>query len=265
MVKMDIICLQSIMNLVSIITPCYNAEKYLQQTYQSVSSQEHQKWEWIIVDDCSNDSSFAILQQFAKNDSRIKVFKNDKNSGAAITRNRCLEEANGDYVAFLDVDDLWAKEKLKKQIEFAQAKKAIFTYHDYQLIDPQGVFIKNQLCPKSLVAKDLLKFNPFATSSILIQRQLIESHSIRFKKHLRRRQDYLFWYEAIEACGKAYGMNDILSSYRLIGGDSLSANKKKMALIQWKLYRKEFKLSLFSSLYYFCFYAIHGLKKYFLK
>ena len=249
---------------VSIITPCYNAEDYIKSTYKALKDQTISNWEWIVVDDCSTDDSYKILTELSQEDKRVKVFKNSENSGAAVTRNICLNNAKGRYLAFLDCDDLWKKDKLEKQIDFHRKNHSQFTYHDYELVDAIGVHIKNQVCPKKMTARDLLKFNPFATSSVFIDRDLIEKHQIRFKEHLRRRQDYLFWYDAIKASREAFGMPDVLSSYRLIGASSLSANKKKMAVIQWKLYRKEFGLNFISSCYYFFHYALHGIKKYFL-
>lgn len=250
---------------VSIITPCYNASKYIGETYQYIATQTYNNWEWIIIDDDSKDDSYKIISELAKEDERIKVFKNDVNSGAAITRNNCLKKSTGGFIAFLDSDDVWKPEKLKKQIQFMQDSKCTFSYHNYELIDARGEFIKNQLLPDEVSASDLLKCNPFATSSIVISSEHLKENNIWFKEHLRRRQDYLFWFDNIRSGKSAKGMKDILSGYRLIGGDSLSANKKKMAIIQWKLYRDEFKLSFVPRMYYFLHYAVHGIKKYFLK
>ena len=250
---------------VSIISPCYNAADYIKETYQYLVCQTYQNWEWIVVDDCSTDHSLQELREISNLDSRVLIFVNDVNSGAAITRNNCLNKASGELVAFLDIDDIWSPNKLKLQVSFMKQHGYKFTYHDYCLVDADAAFIKNQLTPVNVNAANLLKFNPFATSSVMISRGLIESHSIRFKIHLRRRQDYLFWYDVLLKCDKAYKINGNLSSYRLIGESSLSANKKKMAQIQWSLYRTEFKLNIIKSIYYFCHYAIHGVQKYFLK
>lgn len=252
------------MKKISIITPCYNSEFYLREAYKAVSAQSHSNWEWIIADDCSTDNSWNILNEFKSSDSRVKIFKNSRNSGAAVTRNNCLNNATGDYVAFLDSDDLWSPDKLEKQIRFSLDNDIDYTYHNYWTIDSEGKQLKEQLTPPSIEQVDLYKFNPFATSSIMIKRSVIESNHIRFRNHLRRRQDYFFWFDTIGVSNKAQGLNELLSSYRIFGGDSLSANKKKMALIQWQLYRTEFNLNIIQSFYYFVFYAIHGIKKYFI-
>jgi teichuronic acid biosynthesis glycosyltransferase TuaG len=248
---------------VSIITPCFNASKFIEVTYSSLKNQTFTEWEWVIVDDCSTDKSRDILLHLAKNDNRIKLSKNSKNSGAAITRNNSLNKATGEYLAFLDADDEWVPQKLENQLNFMIKNKIDFSYHDYWTVNPDGLKIKKQTCPTHITAKDLLKFNPFATSSVMIKSDLIEINSIRFKEHLLRRQDYLFWYTALIVSTKARCLHQELSYYRIFGSDSLSSNKKMMATIQWRLYRNEFKLGLVPSIYYFIHYAIHGLKKYF--
>lgn len=252
------------MKLVSIITPCYNAKEFLQETYECLKAQSYSNWEWIVTDDCSTDDSYEKLKQLSKEDNRIKIFQNKQNSGAAITRNTSLVQASGQFIAFLDCDDLWKKTKLEKQIELMEKDNIDFSYHSYEMIDSSGTHIKQMHPPLNTNAKEILKFNPFATSSVIIKKEVIDKGSIRFPNHLRRRQDYIFWYQSLLNSNKAIGLKEVLSSYRIVGNSSLSANKKKMALIQWQLYRNEFKLNLFASFYYFIHYAIHGVKKYFL-
>lgn len=252
------------MELVSIITPCYNAAPFIQQTYDCLKEQIYTHWEWIIFDDCSTDESAKIFQDLAEQDKRVKFHQNMQNQGAAVTRNNCLDKASGKYIAFLDCDDLWSPIKLEKQISFMQDKQIGFSHHAYKMIDASSKDIKTMPAPDKVSMKAILKFNPFATSSIIIGADIIQNNHIRFKEHLRRRQDYLFWYECLEHVPYSYGIQNLLSSYRLVGSTSLSANKKKMALIQWQLYRREFKLNILQSFYYFAHYAVHGLKKYFL-
>lgn len=103
---------------VSIITPIYNCEKFLPKTIECVINQTYTDWEMLLVDDCSPDNSAKIIKKYAKDDNRIKYFKLDKNSGAAIARNKALEESKGRFIAYLDADDLWKSEKLEKQVEF---------------------------------------------------------------------------------------------------------------------------------------------------
>ena len=107
-------------DLVSIVTPVYNSEKFIEETIKSVQDQTYKNWEWILVNDCSVDKSAEIIEQYIKNDSRIKLINLKENSGAAIARNTGIEQSKGKYIAFLDSDDLWVKEKLEKQIKFSK-------------------------------------------------------------------------------------------------------------------------------------------------
>ncbi len=252
------------MEKISIITPCFNAEKYIEETYNSIKAQTHSNWEWVIVDDCSTDRSIKIIDAIRLKDNRVKLFKNMQNSGAAVTRNSSLDNATGSFVAFLDIDDLWVPTKLEQQVNSMLKNNIDFSYHNYKLVDASGKLLKSQSCPLRMTSIDLLKFNPFATSSIMIRKNILDQKAIRFKVHLRRRQDYLFWFDVLNELSHGFLIQGELSSYRIFGSDSLSANKKKMATIQWKLYREEFNLNIFASAYYFCHYAIHGLRKYFL-
>ena len=253
------------MKTVSIITPCYNAERFVQLTYKSLQNQSFHNWEWIVTNDNSSDNTLEILTRMSEKDSRVKVFNHDKNMGAAIARNTSLNHATGEYVAFLDVDDLWDQEKLKIQISFMEKENISFSYHHYNIVTDDGEVIKMQQVPLKYTSQDLLKFNPFATSSIMIKATVINSHNIRFKEHLRRRQDYIFWYDVLKHLQNAKAINDVLSSYRLVGDSSLSANKKKMAIIQWKILKDEFNVNFLLRIYYFLCYANHGIKKYFFK
>ena len=119
--------------LVSIIMPSWNTGRFIAESIESVINQTYANWELLIVDDCSTDNTNEVVRKF--NDDRIKFFKNEKNSGAAITRNRALREANGEWIAFLDSDDLWLPKKLEHQILFMKKHNLIFSYHDYVKID----------------------------------------------------------------------------------------------------------------------------------
>ena len=122
--------------LVSIIMPSWNTGRFIAESIQSVLNQTYQDWELLIVDDCSTDNTDEIVAGF--NDKRIRYFKNEKNSGAAITRNRAIREARGEWIAFLDSDDLWSPEKLAKQLNFMNEHGYVFSYHDFVKIDEES-------------------------------------------------------------------------------------------------------------------------------
>ncbi|HBK83026.1 MAG TPA: glycosyl transferase, partial [Flavobacterium sp.] len=125
--------------LVSIITPSYNVAKFIAETIQSVQNQTYQNWEMIIVDDNSSDETVSIVTKYILNDSRICLYQLQKNCGAGVARNKAIEMAQGNFIAFLDADDLWKPEKLEKQLRFMQEQNIPFTYSFYEIINENGV------------------------------------------------------------------------------------------------------------------------------
>ena len=124
-------------NLVSIIMPSWNTAQFIAESIQSVINQTYKNWELLIVDDCSTDDTDNIVEPFLT-DARIKYFKNEKNSGAALTRNRAMREAKGEWIAFLDSDDLWMPEKLEKQIRFMNEHNYTLSFTEYEKIDEEN-------------------------------------------------------------------------------------------------------------------------------
>jgi len=129
--------------LVSIIMPSWNTDKFIGESIQCVIDQTYQNWELLIVDDCSTDKTDEVVASFK--DDRIKYFKNEKNSGAANTRNRAMREAKGEWIAFLDADDLWMPEKLEKQVHFMKSNGYVLSYTEYEKIDEEdkklGIYV----------------------------------------------------------------------------------------------------------------------------
>ena len=247
---------------VSIITPCFNSAKFLESTFSSVMSQSLSDWEWILIDDCSSDNTFEIIKSWANKDQRIKALKNETNSGAAFTRNVGLKNATGEFVAFLDADDLWTQDKLEKQFKFMDSNNLSFSYHDYDIVDSNSTFIKSMNAPAIVEKKLLEQFNPIFTSSVMMKKDSIKE--IRFKVELRRRQDYIFWHDMIGVTKVAKNVGMTLGSYRVGNQESLSHNKFRAVKIQWNIYRTEFKLGRMKSTQSLMAYAFHGIKKYFL-
>lgn len=122
--------------LVSIIMPSWNTAKFIAESIQCVVKQTYQNWELIIVDDCSTDNTDEVVASFLK-DKRIKYLHNEKNSGAALTRNKAMREAQGEWIAFLDSDDLWTHDKLEKQVSFMKENGFVLSYTEYEKIDEE--------------------------------------------------------------------------------------------------------------------------------
>ncbi|EEF78466.1 glycosyltransferase family 2 protein [Methylophaga thiooxydans] len=240
---------------VSIITPLHNAEAYISQTIGSVLHQTYQKWELIIVDDVSEDDSVQIVENFSKNDARIKLIRLRENSGAAVARNTAIETAKGRYIAFLDSDDVWLPEKLERQLTFMQENNYPFSFSAYERIDENGRSLGTVGVPKKVNYKQMLKTSVIGCLTAMYD----TSHFGKvYMPLIRKRQDYGLWLKLLKQTDFAHGLQTSLGKYR-IRRDSISANKMNTATYNWRLYRQVEKLSFLASCYYFSHYAVRGL------
>ena len=244
--------------LVSIITPVYNAEDFVEETIRSVQSQTYKNWEMLLVDDCSTDSSANIISLFAENDERIKYIRLEQNSGAAVTRNTGIEKARGNFIAFLDSDDVWKKDKLERQVEFLRDKKVGFCFTSYRYFLENGeILLKVARAPEKIDYNGLLKNTIIGCSTVLIDRNIIGDFRMT---NVRRGQDTATWLQLLKKVDYAYGLYDDLVLYRVVNG-SLSSNKIKAIKRTWNTYRNVEHLSVAKSCYVFVFYAYNALKK----
>jgi glycosyltransferase involved in cell wall biosynthesis len=247
-------------SLVSIITPLYNSENFISKTIDSVLNQTYKNWEMIIVDDCSTDSGVNIVKRYQKECKKIKLIKLNDNSGAAVTRNVAIKKANGRFIAFLDSDDYWHPEKLKKQISFMLNNNYAFTYTYYQNVD-----INNKK-GKIITAPDNVTYHGLLDSGVIgCLTAIYDSNKLDkvYMPLIRKRQDYALWLKILKKDIKAYCLDEVLAYYRK-GNDSISSNKLSAAKYQWKIYREIEKLSLLKSLYHFIKYFYLGtIKHYF--
>ena len=219
-------------DLVSIVMPSYNTGQYIASSVESVLSQTYQNWELLIVDDCSTDNTDEIMASF--HDERIKYFKNEKNSGAATSRNRALREAKGKWIAFLDSDDLWLPEKLERQISFMQRNGYSFSYTDY-MIQLNGEWIPYVYTgPRVITRRKMYNYCYFSTITVMYDLDVIGLIQI---EDLRKNNDYAMWLEAIEKCN-CYHFPECLSYYIKHEGSVSSGSKLKLIKWHYVLYRK---------------------------
>ncbi|KGF13008.1 glycosyl transferase [Peptostreptococcus sp. MV1] len=244
--------------LVSIITPVYNAEEFIVETIESVQAQTFKDWELLLVDDCSKDSSGKLIEAKAKGDDRIKYIKLEKNSGAAVTRNIGLSEAQGRYVAFLDSDDIWKPEKLEKQLAFLADREVAFCFTSYRYTNSDGSpTSKVARAPEKIDYNGLLKNTIIGCSTVLIDRELMGDFMMT---NVRRGQDTATWLHLLKRVDYAYGIYEDLVWYRIVK-ESLSHNKFNAIKRTWNTYRNIEKLSLWKASYVFIFYAYNAAKK----
>lgn len=245
--------------LISIITPVYNSDKYIIDTINSVLSQTYQNWQLILVDDGSRDASIKIIDEFRSKDSRIEVIKNPQNIGPARSRNKGIERATGDYIAFLDSDDIWLPEFLETMISFSVANDYDFVFSSYKRTDENlNPLYKDFIVPEKVNYDSLLKTCPISCLTALIN---ISSIGKYYMPDIDKRQDYGLWLSILKDVEYAYGFTKPLAIYRIRKG-SVSRNKFKAMLYVWRIYRDVEKLNFFYSLYLLVNYAYSGYRKY---
>ena len=242
--------------LVTIITPVYNAEKFLDETIKSVLSQTYTNWEMILVDDCSTDSSYKIAKSYSQADSRIHLYQNKVNSGTAFTRNVALNVAKGDIVCLLDADDLYDPDYLEKQLNFYKSTDGPLIFCSIRRLSKNS--LTNYIVPPKATAHRILHGSCIGTLSVMIDRKAIGD--IRFDEDCYV-EDFVFFYTILKKCGAGYGNKEVLATYRILE-NSKSRNKKVLIKKMWYAYHKSLKKNVFLTIFYIFCWAVHGVFKY---
>jgi len=244
-------------NLVSIVTPSYNSEKFIEECVNSVLSQSYENWELLIVDDCSKDNSKDIIARFSSKDRRIKSIFLEKNIGAAEARNVAIRKAKGKYIAFLDSDDMWLPQKLEKQIDFMKVNNYAFSFSAYERIE-EGGKVLNEIATIPVVNYDTyLKNTIIGCLTVIIDKEKVGEFKM---PNIRSSHDMALWLLIMKRGFSAYGCNEVLSKYRVVSSSN-TANKVKAAKDVWKVYRQVEKLSFIYSAWCFTNYVFNAFKK----
>ena len=249
------------MELISIIVPVYNVEKYIEETMDCVRAQTYSDWELLLVEDGSTDKSAALIEAYMQRtgDERIRLIRQPGNLGAAKARNRGLLEAKGRYIGYLDSDDLWVPEKLERELKFMQEKKAAFAFTGYEFADEQGKGTgKVVRVPQTLTYKQALKNTTIFTTTVMFDTEKIDKELL--KMPIIKSEDTALWWKVLRCGYVAYGLDENLVKYRRVG-QSLSSNKLEAVRRIWNLYRKAEGMSVLSSAWNFCFWAVRAVKR----
>lgn len=242
---------------VSIIVPVYNAEPYIEQTIKSVLNQEYTNFELILVENGSTDATVEKIKTFS--DERIRLIIMEDNAGAAAARNEGMKAATGEFVGFLDADDLWHKEKLVKQIAFMKEKEAAFCFTGYEFGDENAVGTgKIVKVPDALVYKQALNNTTIFTSTVIFDTRKIAKDRLYMPQI--KSEDTALWFRVLREGYTAYGLNENLVTYRR-PAKSLSSNKVEAMRRIWNLYRKHERLNVFYSMYLFIGWAFRAVKR----
>jgi glycosyltransferase involved in cell wall biosynthesis len=246
-------------NLVSIITPTYNSEKFISETIQSVLNQTYQNWEMIIVDDCSTDNTKVLTEEWSKKDTRIKSIALTTNSGPAKARNAGIELATGDYMTFLDADDIWFPDFIENSIKTINQTGIHFVFSSYKRSNENLEFVYSDfIVPQKVTYTDILKSNSISCLTAFVD---IKKLGKKKMPEIFKRQDMGLWLQYLKEIPYAYGIQEPKAIYR-IRENSLSRNKKNLIKYQWQFYREVEKLSVFQSIYYMLQWMYRGFMKY---
>ncbi|WP_427875707.1 glycosyltransferase family 2 protein [Flavobacterium sp. MMS24-S5] len=222
-------------DLVSILTPTYNTEKFIRTTIESAQNQTYTNWEMILVDDASTDTTITIIEEFVKKDSRIKLFKLPQNRGNGFARNAALEKATGKYIAYLDADDLWFPEKLEKQIQFLKANNLHFTFSFYDSINEEGNDLNRRVeSPNPLTYKQLFFCNYVGNLTAVYDADYFGKIILETSQ---KRQDWRIWLTILKQIKIAKPVPESLAFYR-IRKDSVSSSKFKLIKHNFGVYRE---------------------------
>jgi len=243
--------------LVSVITPAYNAAAYVQRAIVSVQAQDYADWEMLVVDDCSGDSTRETVAELAAADPRIRLITQTTNQGPAMAREAALRASRGRYLAFLDSDDWWLPQKLSRQLAFMQETGTALSYTEYRRVRADGSAPGSLIkVPDSLNYRQLLRNTAIGTSTAMVDR------SITGELHMTHTyyDDFVLWLDILRSGRVARGLHQDLMRYRVLGG-SVSRNKVRSGRKVWQTYRQIEGLSYFRSAWCFLGYATKGVIK----
>jgi len=243
---------------VSIIMSCYNNGEFAAKSVNSILAQDYTEWELIVVDDCSTDNTWDILESLKELDKRIQLIRSVVNLGAGGARNLALAQAHGRYVAFLDADDLWLPNKLSTQLNFMHNSGAAISHTSYEFIDSSG-----EACSGRVLAHrelDLVKYmitTEIGMSTAVVDRSLVGDITLNLA---RTRQDTILWLTLLSRGFKSFPVKETLVLYRIRAGQ-ISSNKLKMALRTYSVYRNYSGVNEIKVIFYFILYCLNALKK----
>lgn len=222
--------------------PAYNCADYIAESIRSVQNQTYQNWELIVADDNSTDGTVDTVRSMAADDNRIHLRETDINLGPAAARNRAINSAQGDYIAFLDSDDIWFPDKLSRQISFMEQTGYDFTYTAYEKINERsekmGIVVS---APKSVNYSSMLyRGDSIGNLTVVYDAEKLGKFYV---PDIKKRNDFALWLKMMHDCKRAYGLNEVLASYRVRAGSISSTRKSELLKYYWELYRDIERLS----------------------
>lgn len=246
---------------VSIVTPVYNLEKYIQETMDSVRAQTFQDWEMVLAEDGSTDRTVEVIQKYLEQtgETRIRLIHVEDKNGAARARNQGVMATTGRFLCYLDGDDLWEKDKLERQLAFVKEKDAAFCFTGYEFADERGRGLgKIVRVPETLGYREALKNTTIFTSTVMFDTDKLPREKLQMPEI--KSEDTALWWRILREGNLAYGLDENLVKYRR-PGKSLSSNKLEAIRRIWNLYRRSEGMGILNSAWHFCFWAVRAVKR----
>ena len=245
-------------DLVSIIIPYYKKSKYILKTINSILNQSYNQFEIIIIYDDENLSELDYLEKLFKSEKKIKIIKNLKNIGAGFSRNKGIENAKGEFIAFIDADDIWKRHKLKNQINFMKKKKLKFSHTSYEIIDENDKILGKRISRDFEKVDDLIKSCDIGLSTVILEKEIIDAQT-KFP-NLKTKEDFVLWLKILQKNILIRSFNETLTSWRKID-NSLSSSVIQKLIDAFKVYNYYMKFNFIKSSYYVICLSINYLKK----
>ena len=250
--------IKTLKHKVSIIIPFFKKKKYIQQTIKSVLNQTYQNFEIFIIYDDPDRTDLSFIKKIVKKDKRIKLLINKKNLGAGLSRNHAIKHSEGKYIAFLDSDDYWKKNKLEKQIGFMEKNNFKFTHTTYDVINLRGSFVSRRIAKNFFTTEELLRSCDIGLSTVVLYRNLLNKNCLF--PDLKTKEDFVLWLKILKNKVKIFGINETLANWR-ITEKSLSSSIFQKLNDAFKVYYYYMKFNSLKSIYYTFILSLNFLKK----
>ena len=244
-------------DLVSVIIPYYRKKPFFEKTIDSINSQTYKNFEIILIYDDNNRSDLLFVKKVLKKIRNKKIIVNKKNLGVGNSRNRGINKSKGEFLSFIDADDVWNRNKLKKQIKFMKKNSLDFSYSDYSIINEKGILIKKIKSPKTIKFKNLLFSCDIALSSVTIRSKLLRGEKF---SNIKTKEDYLLWLKLSQKNIKMMGIRENLIFWRKTN-NSLSSSIVQKFKDAFLVYNKYLKLNFLVSIVLIFFLSINSIIK----
>tara|TARA_B100000886_G_scaffold72811_1_gene46706 strand:- start:382 stop:1128 length:747 start_codon:yes stop_codon:yes gene_type:complete len=245
-------------DLISIIIPYYKKKKYISGTINSVLNQSYRQFEILIIYDDENLSDLNYLEKLFKSEEKIRIIKNPKTIGAGLSRNKGIQNSKGKYIAFIDADDIWNKNKLENQINFMKKKKIKFSHTTYEIIDKNDRILGKRVSRNFKKVDDLIKSCDIGLSTVILKKEIIDDKT-KFP-NLKTKEDFVLWLKILQRNISINSLNENLTSWRKLE-NSLSSSIIQKLKDAFKVYNHYMKFNFIKSCYYVVCLSIKFLKK----